>query len=67
MKGEGMVPVLDLKVAVKENQLVHEYYEKPCAAKMVIPYSSAHSRKMKVIVFCRDKETLSSIDSVRIL
>ena len=48
--GEGMVPVLDLKVAVRENQIVHEYYEKPCAAKMVIPYTSAHSRRMKMAV-----------------
>ena len=40
---DKMVPVLDLKVAVNENKLVHEFYEKPCAAKMVIPSSSTHS------------------------
>ena len=27
---DGMVPVLDLKVAVRDNQVVHEFYEKPC-------------------------------------
>ena len=51
---EGMVPVLDLKVSVCENQLIHEYYEKPCAAKMVIPRSSAHSRKIKMAVLVEE-------------
>ena len=27
---DGMVPVLDLKVAVRDNQVVHEFFEKPC-------------------------------------
>ena len=32
----GKVPILDLEVAVQDNQMTHEHYEKPCAAKMVI-------------------------------
>ena len=51
---DNLVPVLDLKVAVKENQLVHEFYEKPCAAKMVIPMKSAHSRRMKMAVLVEE-------------
>ncbi len=42
------------EVAVKDNQLTHEHYEKPCAAKMVIPFSSAHSRKMKMAVLVEE-------------
>ena len=48
------VPVLDLKVYCKEDQLVHEFYEKPCAAKLVIPFSSAHSRTMKMAVMVEE-------------
>ena len=51
---EEMVPVLDLKVGTKQNQILHEFYEKPCASKMVIPYSSAHSRKMKMAVLVEE-------------
>ena len=51
---DGMVPVLDLKVVVRENRLVHEFYEKPCAAKMIIPSNSAHSRKMKMAVLVKE-------------
>ena len=50
----GKVPILDLEVAVKDNQLTYEHYEKPCAAKMVIPFSSAHSRKMKMAVLVEE-------------
>ena len=51
---EGKVPVLDLKVYTKDNQVLHEFYEKPCASKMVIPYKSAHSRKMKMAVLVEE-------------
>ena len=34
--------------------MVHEFYEKPCAAKMVIPFKSAHSRKMKMSVLVEE-------------
>ena len=36
------------------NQIFHEFYEKPCASKMVIPYKSAHSRKMKMAVLVEE-------------
>ena len=48
------VPVLDLNVYVKGDQVVHEFYEKPCASKMVIPYKSAHSKKMKMAVLVEE-------------
>ena len=51
---EGKVPVLDLKVYTEGNQVLHEFYEKPCASKMVIPYKSAHSRKMKMAVLVEE-------------
>ena len=50
----GKVPILDLEVTVIDNQLIHEHYEKPCAAKMVIPFSSAHSKKMKMAVLVEE-------------
>ena len=51
---DGKVPILDLKVYTKDNQIYHEFYEKPCASKMVIPYKSAHSRKMKMAVLVEE-------------
>ena len=48
------VPVLDLKLYVKDLQVVHEFYEKPCAAKLVIPFKSAHSRGMKMSVLVEE-------------
>ena len=50
----GKVPVLDLNVYIRGDQIVHEFYEKPCASKMVIPYSSAHSKKMKMAVLVEE-------------
>ena len=51
---EQKVPVLDLKVFTEGDQIHHEFYEKPCAAKQVIPYKSAHSRKMKMAVLVEE-------------
>ena len=48
------VPVLDLQVSVKENQFQYEFFEKPVASKFVIPYTSAHSRKMKMAVLVEE-------------
>ena len=48
------VPVLDLKLFLQDSQLVHEFYEKPCAAKLVIPFKSAHSRRMKMSVLVEE-------------
>ena len=50
----GMMPVLDLKVYVVGEQFVHEYFEKPTACKYTIPYSSAHSEKMKMAVIVEE-------------
>ena len=50
----GKVPILDLEIAVVDNQMIHEHFEKPCAAKMVIPFQSAHSRKMKMAVLVEE-------------
>ena len=47
---EKSVPVLDLRVYSEGGQILHEFYEKPCSSRMVIPYKSAHSRKMKMAV-----------------
>ena len=51
---EKSVPVLDLRVHCEGDQIVHQFYEKPCAARMVIPYQSAHSRKMKMTVLVEE-------------
>ena len=44
----GRMPVLDLEVAVNGDTVEHGHFEKACAAEVVIPYTSAHSRKMKM-------------------
>ena len=41
-------------MAVNENQLVHEFFEKACAAKLVFPSSSAHRRRMKMAVLVEE-------------
>ena len=46
--------MLDLQVYVKNNQFVHEFYEKPVASKFVIPNSSAHSKSMKMAVLVEE-------------
>ena len=51
---EGKVPILDLNFYTMNNQIFHEFYEKPCASKMVIKYMSAHSRKMKMVVLVEE-------------
>ena len=51
---DGRVPVLDLGVSVEDGQVVHDHYEKPCASKFVIPFNSAHSRKMKMAVLVEE-------------
>ena len=51
---DGRVPVLDLAVSVEDGQVVHDHYEKPCASKFVIPYTSAHSKKMKMAVLVEE-------------
>ena len=52
-KQSKKVPCLDLQVYVKEDQIIHGFYEKPCE---VIPYKSApaHSKKMKMYVLVEE-------------
>ena len=50
----GMVPILDLKVYIENDQIIHEYFEKPVACKVTIPHSSAHSTKMKMAVLVEE-------------
>ena len=50
---EKSVPVLDLRVYSEGGQILHKFYEKPCASRMVIPHKSAHSRKMKMAVLVK--------------
>ena len=54
--GDGKVPILDLEVAVVDNQMIHKHYEKPCAGKMMIPYKLAHSQNMKMAVLAEEEE-----------
>ena len=43
-----------VQVYVEENQFKYEFFEKPVASKFVIPYSSAHSRKMKMAILVEE-------------
>ena len=54
MNQDGRVPILYLGVSVENGQLVHDFYEKPCASKFVIPHTSAHSKKMKMAVLVEE-------------
>ena len=51
---DGRLPVLDLVHEVNNDQFEHGFYEKPCSSEVVIPYSSAHSRKMKMSVMVEE-------------
>ena len=50
----AMVPVLDLQMFVEDGIVKYHFYEKPCASKLVIPESSAHSKKMKMSVLVEE-------------
>ena len=50
----GRLPVLDLNLRVVNDQFEHEFFEKPCTSEIVIPYTSAHSRKMKMSVLVEE-------------
>ena len=52
---EKKVPVLDLKLYVGEQgTIIHEFYEKPVACKLVIPATSAHCKQMKLAVMVEE-------------
>ena len=49
------MPVLDLQMYVSdEGAIKFEFYQKPMACKFVIPYKSAHSKKMKLAVMVEE-------------
>ena len=51
----GKMPVLNLQLSVgEEGQIQFEFYQKPMACKFVIPYGSAHSKKMKLSVMVEE-------------
>ena len=51
----GKVSVLDLQLYVGEDALVkHEFYEKPCANKFVLPAQSAHTKKKRMPVLVEE-------------
>ena len=49
-----MLPVLDLNLKVVNGRFEHGFFEKPCTSETVIPYTSAHSRKMKMSVLVEE-------------
>ena len=51
---EGRLPVLDLNLEVKEDQFIPGFYEKPCASKVVIPYTSAHGQQIDISVMVEE-------------
>ena len=50
----GRLPVLDLNVEVVGGKIKHRFFQKPCTSEIVIPFNSAHSRKMKMSVLVEE-------------
>ena len=50
----GRLPVLDLNVEVVDGKIKHGFFQKPCTSEIVIPFNSAHSRKMKMSVLVEE-------------
>ena len=50
----GRLPVLDLNVEVVDGEIKHGFFQKPCTSEIVIPFNSAHSRKMKMSVLVEE-------------
>ena len=50
----GRLAVLDLELEVKNGSIEHGHFEKACSAEVVIPYTSAHSRKMKMSIMVEE-------------
>ena len=46
----GKLPVLDVNLEVVDGKIEHGFFKKPCTSEIVIPYTSAHSKKMKFSV-----------------
>ena len=47
---DGSLPVLDLKLEVEDGTFEYGFFKKAFASEVVIPFTSAHSRKMKMSV-----------------
>ena len=45
---------MDLQVYNENNRIIHTFFEKPVACKVTLPYSSAHSMKMKMAVLVEE-------------
>ena len=45
---------MDLNLKVVNGRFEHGFFEKPCTSETVIPYTSAHSRKMKMSVLVEE-------------
>ena len=50
----GKLPMLDLNLEVVNGKIEHGFFQKPCTSEIVIPYTSAHSRKMKMAVLVEE-------------
>ena len=50
----GRLAVLDLELEVKDGSIEHGHFEKACSSEVVIPYTSAHSRKMKMSIMVEE-------------
>ena len=46
--------MLDVNLEVVGGKIEHEFFKKPCISEVVIPYTSAHSRKMKMAVLVEE-------------
>ena len=46
--------MLDVNLEVVGGKIEHEFFKKPCTSEVVIPYTSAHSRKMKLAVLVEE-------------
>ena len=52
---EGMMPVLDFQMCVGEDgHIKYVFYQKPCASRLAIPASSAHSKQQKLAVMVEE-------------
>ena len=50
----GKLPVLDVNLEVVDGKIEHGFFKKPCTSEIVIPYTSAHSRRMKLAVLVEE-------------
>ena len=46
--------MLDVNLEVVDGKIEHGFFKKPCTSEIVIPYTSAHSRRMKMSVLVEE-------------